>query len=251
MFDFADTRVLITGAGGGVGQALAAGFAKAGAQIIACDVAGTDLDRPDFAEHHHFDLRSRAEVETVASEIIANGVPEIFISNAGWSRQDTMEMTTPDGIEEELHGNFTGAAILTRMLLPAMREMTGNRAFVFISSCNAASHFGNPAYSAAKAATLAWMRALAVEEAHFGIRSNAVAPASIKTGAWEHRLAADPTVLDRLQAIYPLGRIVTPQEVANAVLFLASPAASGITGTTLNVDAGLAAGNLPFLDAIR
>lgn len=250
MFDFQGVRVLITGASGGVGQALAAGFSQAGAQIIGCDVAGTDLSAPQFAEHHHFDLRDRSQVETAAKNILAKGAPAIFISNAGWTRQDTIEMTTSDGIEEEMDCNFTGAAILTRSLLPAMRKLEGNRAFVFISSCNAVSHFGNPAYSAAKAATLAWMRALAVEEARNGIRANAVAPASIKTGAWEHRLAADPTVLDRLEAIYPLGRIVTPQEVANAVLFLASSAASGITGTTLNVDAGLAAGNLPFLDAI-
>jgi len=78
-----------------------------------------------------------------------------------------------------------------------------------------------------------------------------VIPASIRTNAWEYRLAAAPTVLDKLRAIYPLGRIVTTDEVARAVAFLASPAASGITGTTLNVDAGLMAGNLPFLDAIR
>lgn len=67
----------------------------------------------------------------------------------------------------------------------------------------------------------------------------------------EARLARDPAILDRLRAIYPLGRIVTPDEVAEAVLFLASPRASGITGAALLVDAGLAAGNLPFLDALR
>jgi NAD(P)-dependent dehydrogenase (short-subunit alcohol dehydrogenase family) len=78
-----------------------------------------------------------------------------------------------------------------------------------------------------------------------------VIPASIRTNAWDYRLRANPAILDKLAAIYPLGRIVTTDEVANAVAFLASPAASGITGTTLNVDAGLMAGNLPFLDAIR
>jgi NAD(P)-dependent dehydrogenase (short-subunit alcohol dehydrogenase family) len=77
-----------------------------------------------------------------------------------------------------------------------------------------------------------------------------VIPASIRTAAWEHRLQADPAILDKLAAIYPLGRIVTTDEVAAAVAFLASPAASGITGTSLTVDAGLMAGNLPFLEAI-
>ncbi|MEO9779759.1 MAG: SDR family oxidoreductase [Sedimentitalea sp.] len=251
MIRFDEARVVITGASGGVGSALTKGFAAAGAQVIACDMAGTDLSAPHIAERHFFDLRDKATMTENAMEILTNGAPHVVVSNAGWTRQETLAMTTAAGIDDEMDCNFNGVALLTHALLPAMRTATGNRAFVFISSCNATSHFGNPVYSAAKAATMAWMRALAVEEAPNGIRSNAVAPASIRTGAWEHRLAANPTVLDKLQSIYPLGRIVTPEEVTNAVLFLASELASGITGTTLAVDAGLSAGNLPFLDAIR
>lgn len=251
MIRFDEARVVITGASGGVGSALTKGFAAAGAQVVACDMAGTDLSAPHIAERHFFDLRDKATVTESAIEILANGAPHVVVSNAGWTRQETLAMTTAAGIDDEMDCNFNGVALLTHALLPAMRTATGNRAFVFISSCNATSHFGNPVYSAAKAATMAWMRALAVEEAPNGIRSNAVAPASIRTGAWEHRLAANPTVLDKLQSIYPMGRIVTPEEVTNAVLFLASELASGITGTTLAVDAGLSAGNLPFLNAIR
>lgn len=250
MIRFDGVRVAITGAGGGVGRALVAGFASLGAHVIACDQPGGDLTAPDIAERHCFDLRDRPGVARAVGAMIAAGVPQIVVSNAGWTRQETLEMTTPEGIADELDCNFTGAALLTHGLLPALRTLPGNRCFIFVSSVNALSHFGNPAYSAAKAAMLAWMRALAVEEARHGIRANAVVPASIRTGAWEHRLAADPTVMDRLRAIYPLGRIVTTAEVANAVLFLASPAASGITGVALTVDAGLSAGNLPFLDTI-
>lgn len=251
MSGFDNRRVLITGAGGGVGRALTAAFGDAGAHIVACDMPGADLAGDHIADRFFFDMRDRDAVIEQARVIVDAGVPQIVVSNAGWTRQETLAMTTADGIVGEMDCNFTGPALLTHALLPAMRASEGNRAFVFISSCNAASHFGNPAYSAAKAATLAWMRALAVEEAPNGIRANAVAPASIRTGAWEHRLAHDPGVLDRLHAIYPMGRIVTTTEVANAVVFLASDAASGITGITMNVDAGLSAGNLPFLDAIR
>ena len=123
-------------------------------------------------------------------------------------------------------------------------------AFVFVSSVNAGVHYGNPAYSAAKAGLMAFMRAIAVEEGRQGIRSNAVVPASILTGAWTERLKVDPTVLDRVSTLYPMGRIVTPEEVAQTVLFLASPLASGITGAALPVDAGASAGNLPFIEAI-
>lgn len=243
-------RILITGAGGGVGSALTAGLAALGGTIIACDLPGVDLSASHISRSHHFDLRNRAEIMASAAEILADGAPGIVISNAGWTRQDTIAHTTTDGFDDEMARNFSGPALLTQALLPAMRAMSGNRAFVMISSVNALSHHSNPAYSAAKAALLAWMRALAVEEGRHGIRANAVIPASIRTNAWEYRLQADPTLLDRLSALYPLGRIVTTEEVANAAAFLASPLASGITGTTLTVDAGLMAGNLPFLNAI-
>jgi len=255
MIELAGARVVVTGAGGGVGAALLTMFGALGARVVACDVPGADLDHSAIAERHLFDLRDRAATRAAAAAIVQGGVPQVVVSNAGWTRQDTLDATTPDGIDDELARNFTGAAHFTHALLAAMRSDTGtnraDRAFVFVASVNALGHHGNPAYSAAKAALLAWSRAIAVEEGRHGIRSNVVVPASIRTNAWEYRLAADPTVMEKLTAIYPLGRIVTTDEVARAVAFLASPAASGITGTTLNVDAGLMAGNLPFLDAIR
>jgi NAD(P)-dependent dehydrogenase (short-subunit alcohol dehydrogenase family) len=251
MISLDGARILLTGAGGGIGTALTARLSALGARIIACDVDGADLSAPGITESHHFDLCDATATTAAAKAILASGTPDIVISNAGWTREDTLDLTTPVGITAEMDANFTGAARLTHALLPAMRRGTGNRAFVFIASVNALTHHGNPAYSAAKAALLAWMRALAVEEGKHGIRANAVIPASVRTNAWVYRLATDPTVMDRVASLYPLGRIVTTDEVANAVAFLASPVASGITGTALTVDCGLMAGNLPFLDAIR
>lgn len=248
MFDLKGTRVVITGAGGGVGRALCPAFAAAGAQVLACDVPGAVL--PDTVQSFAFDLRDQLAITAAAESILADGPPQIVILNAGGTRAETLAGVTAKTLADEMDRNFTGTAILAQALLPAMRRQTGNRAFVSVGSVNALAHFGNPAYSAAKAALLSWMRAIAVEEGRHGIRANAVIPASIRTNAWEARLAEDPGILDRLAQLFPLGRIVTPQEVANAVLFLASPLASGITGTTLAVDAGLMAGNLPFLDAI-
>lgn len=94
------------------------------------------------------------------------------------------------------------------------------------------------------------MRALAVEYGAYGLRANTVCPGSIRTAAWDHRIAKDPAVLDKLRRLYPLGRIVDVAEVAEAVAFLASSRASGITGTVLPVDAGLMAGCRPFIDDI-
>ncbi|TNF19016.1 MAG: SDR family oxidoreductase [Rhodobacteraceae bacterium] len=249
MFDLTGARVVVTGAAGSVGGALCRSFAAAGARIVGCDRTAEGI--PEVcAETHGFDLADAAAVAEAGAAILAAGAPDILVSNAGWTRAEVLEDVTPETFGPEMDGNFTGAARLSMALLPAMRQGRGNRSVVFVLSVNAQAHFGNPVYAAAKAAGLAWVRALATEEGRHGIRANAVVPASIRTGAWDHRIAADPGILDRLTPLYPLGRLVTPQEVANAVLFLASPLASGITGAALNVDAGLMAGNLPFIDAI-
>ncbi|TIM22810.1 MAG: SDR family oxidoreductase, partial [Mesorhizobium sp.] len=168
----------------------------------------------------------------------------------GWTRAETLADVSTAALDHEMDLNFRSAALLSQALLPVMRNQPLGAAFVFISSVNAQAHFGNPAYAAAKAALNAWMRAIATEEGRNGIRANAVIPGSIRTGAWEHRLAHKPEILAAVGKLYPLGRLVEPVEVARAAVFLASPFASGITGTTLNVDAGLMASNLPFLDQI-
>lgn len=250
-FDLDGARTVITGAGGHIGRALTRAFAEAGAQVVACDVPGADLSAPGIAGRHLFDLRDTDAVLAAAAAITAGGAPRIVVSNAGWTRADTMDEVTQEAIGDEMDRNFTGAARLTRALLPGMRALPGDRAFVFIASVNGLTHHGNPPYSAAKAALLAWMRALAVEEGRYGIRANAVAPASVRTHAWDYRIERDPGVMERVTKLYPLGRLVTVEEVARTALFLASPMASGITGSTLAVDAGLMAGNLPFLDILR
>lgn len=239
-------RVVLTGAGGGLGTRLIAVFREAGAEVAVCDREGARL--PADLESHHFDLCDPAAVAMGADAILANGIPDIFVSNAGATTAEVLDDLTADRLASELAANFTGAADLSARLVPGMCERGG--AMVFVASVNGLSHYGNPAYSAAKAALLGWMRAIATEKGRFGVRANGVCPGSIQTPVWDARIAADPRVLENVAKLYPLGRFVTPDEVANAVLFLASPLASGITGVTMPVDAGLSGGNLPFIDAI-
>ncbi|PDQ19478.1 SDR family oxidoreductase [Mesorhizobium sanjuanii] len=250
MIDFGGRGVVVTGAGGGVGSALVEVLSACGARVIACDREGTDLGATAIAETHYFDLLDDDAVAAFANRVVKGNTPAAVISNAGWTRAETLADVSLAALDHEMDLNFRSAALLSQALLPAMRNQKQGAAFVFISSVNAQAHFGNPAYAAAKAALNAWMRAIATEEGRNGIRANAVIPGSIRTGAWEHRLAQKPEILAAVGKLYPLGRLVEPVEVARAAVFLASPIASGITGTTLNVDAGLMAGNLPFLDQI-
>ena len=243
-------RVVITGAGGGIGAALVKAFADQGAIVIACDRSAS-TDEPIAPDHLEvFDLLAPASIGKAAENIIAKfGAPDCLINNAGWTRAELMEDVTQEVIERELQLNLAGVMQFTQALLPVMVERKVG-SIVFVSSVNARLHFGNAVYAAAKAGIEAYARAIAVECGEHGIRSNSIAPGSTRTHAWDHRLQAEPQLLPRVTKLYALKRMVTPEEVANAVVFLASPLSSGITGVTLPVDAGATAGFTPFIDTV-
>ena len=242
--------VLITGAGGGIGRALVETFRAAGAAVIGADREASLLEGLELAGAVLFDQAdAKGTRKAVEAYLAADGVPDAVVANAGWTRAEHLGQVNDDVWASELAINLHGAYAVTDPIVAAMAER-GRGNLVFISSVNAISHFGNPAYSAAKAGLLAYSKAIAVERGAEGVRSNVVAPGSVRTPAWDHRLAADPRLLDSVLPHYPLGRLVSPEEVAHATLFLCSDAASGITGTVLPVDGGLTAGNLRFVDEV-
>ena len=242
---------VITGAGGGIGVTMVQRFTDAGARVVACDVAAEALESLDVAHREIFDLGDPGACRNACERIQASiGLPDIVVSNAGYTRAETLEQVDDRAWNFELDVNLNGARHFTTPFLEPMKAR-GSGVFVFISSVNALAHFGNPAYAAAKAGLVAYARAIATECGHHGIRSNAICPGSVRTHAWDHRIEKDPEILGKVSRLYPLGHMVTPTDVANAALFLASPLAAGITGVALPVDGGLMAGNLPFIDAIR
>ena len=248
--EFEGKTVVVTGAGGGLGSAIVTLLAERGARVVGCDQSDGALASPHLASRHVFNLLDRASVEVAIAAILdRDGVPDILINNAGWTRAETLPALTTEKIEHELNLNLTGVMTFADPLIKAMAGR-GSGSVVFISSVNAIAHFGNPAYAAAKAGINAYARSIAVELGRTGLRANVVCPGSIRTAAWDHRLAKDPEILGKLQRLYPLGRIVNAVEVAEAVAFLASDRASGVTGVVMPVDAGLTAGCLPFIDDI-
>lgn len=242
--------VLISGAGGGIGRVLVEAFHAAGASIVGADRETSMLERLPLTRTMLFDQAdARATRKAALADIATHGVVDAVIANAGFTRAEHLGQLDDAVWASEMAINLNGAYALVDPMASAMAER-GSGNVVFISSVNALQHFGNPAYSAAKAGLIAYARAIAVERGGEGVRANVVAPGSVRTPAWDHRLADNPDLLDNVLPHYPLGRMVSPQEVAHAALFLASDAASGITGVTLPVDAGLTAGNLRFVNEV-
>lgn len=242
--------VLISGAGGGIGRTLVAVFHAAGANVVGADRDPALLEGLPLVRTVSFDQADTKATRAAAlADIAAHGVVDAVIANAGFTRAEHLGHLDDDVWASEMAINLNGAYALVDPITDAMaRRGSGN--VVFISSVNAVQHFGNPGYSAAKAGLIAYAKAIAVERGGEGVRANVVAPGSVRTPAWDHRLAANPNLLDDVLPHYPLGRMVSPEEVANAVLFLASDAASGVTGVTIPVDAGLLAGNLRFVNEV-
>jgi NAD(P)-dependent dehydrogenase (short-subunit alcohol dehydrogenase family) len=248
---FSGKIVAITGAAGGIGQALCRYFADEGAAIAALDKSeevegfARDLTRAGSkAGAYVVDVGDRSAVErsfvAVASDL---GTVDVLVNNAGFSQHPIFARTDPASWQHEINGNLNSAYYCAHAVLPGMQAKRSG-SIIAIGSVNGLSALGDPAYSAAKAGMISLTRSLAVEYGRFGIRANAVLPGTVRTPLWKRRAAREPEVLSKLVRWYPLGRIVEPEDVARTVGFLASEAASAITGVALPVDCGLTAGNI-------
>jgi NAD(P)-dependent dehydrogenase (short-subunit alcohol dehydrogenase family) len=239
-FDFSGTRVLVTGGTRGIGHAIASAFVDAGAEVTitgtraSADEYDVDLSRFSFGSLQMTDPEA---IDRLASDV---GALDVLVNNAGATLPGGRDEWRPDVFAEAVQLNLLGAMRLTTGVRAALAasDAVGGASVVNIASMT--SYRANPivpGYGAAKSALLSLTRNLAVAWSGVGVRVNAVAAGVIDT-PMTAPMAALPEILDTELRHIPMGRLGAPAEVAGAVLWMSSRAASYVTGAVLAVDGG-------------
>jgi 2-keto-3-deoxy-L-fuconate dehydrogenase len=237
---FAGMRALVTGGASGIGLAVAERLSRDGAEVVVLDRAETG---PAGFRIVHADVADDAGVRAAVDNAVSTlGGLDVLVNNAGIGAQGTVETNDDAEWHRVLDVNVLGLVRVTRAALPALRRAT---TAAIVNTCSIAATAGLPnraLYSASKGAVLSLTLAMAADLLPEGIRVNAVNPGTADT-PWVARLldSADDPAAERaaLEARQPHGRLVSAEEVAAAVAYLASPNAGSTTGTWLAVDGGM------------
>lgn len=235
---FDDEVVLVAGAAGAIGSAICSGFRERHAFVI-----GLDRDKGGAADVNvECDVADQSSIDRAIADISADGhSPSIFVHSAAVFEPAATLDATADSFTRLFNVNVVSAVRLVQALAPAMQR-AGRGSIVFISSINGLRGApGLSAYATSKGALNALTTTLALELAPHGVRVNAIAPASIDTPGMHasFQRESDPAgARNRNVARHPLGRLGTPGDIADAVMFLSSEHASWTTGTLHLVDGG-------------
>lgn len=239
-------RALVTGGSRGIGLAAAFALSKAGAQVMiaARDQSGLHeaiklmSERGVEAQSVVLDVTDAASVQSVVRKL---GPFQVLVNNAGGNRPGPLLKMTDDDIEVVLKLNVTSTLLVSRAVIAGLIESNQSGSIINVSS--QFGHIGaaeRSLYSAAKHGVEGLTKSLAWEVGAHGIRVNTVAPSLIETDMTRARLA-EPGVREMFAAKSALGRIGQPQDVAGAIVFLASDASSYITGSAIHIDGGTTA----------
>jgi NAD(P)-dependent dehydrogenase (short-subunit alcohol dehydrogenase family) len=241
--------VLVTGAGSGIGRAMAIAFAKAGARVVACDVNAesadaTASDLGDSAIGLAADISDEASVASlVETAISAYGHIDVLCNNAGI--MDSMALPADTSVaewERVLRINLTGTFLVTHAVLPHMLRQGGGAIINTASEAAIRGGAAGVAYTASKHGVAGITRSVAWAYAKDGIRCNAILPGPTMTGIATNA-TFDPVGAARLGGVLALGEnIADPEQMAEVAVFLASDAASFVNGALVPVDGGWSAG---------
>lgn len=252
-FHLHGASALITGAGSGIGQATAIAFARAGAkQIFLC---ARTREKLELTAAHVQEENAATKTVIVAADVTtpqgraaiaqaigSNGSLDVLVNNAGLFEGAPIAGTSDELWQRTYDANVAAPFALVRDLLPQISAST-LKAIVNISSTLASKPIANAAaYNSSKAALCQLTRSLALELAPRGVRVNCVLPAIVETPMYRGRYATDAAYAAGMKdaaTIHPLGRVGRPEDIAHAILFLASGAAAWITGVELPVDGGM------------
>jgi meso-butanediol dehydrogenase / (S,S)-butanediol dehydrogenase / diacetyl reductase len=249
---------LVTGAGSGIGEAIARLFAEEGARIVAVDLRLERAQRTVEAIRAAggeamaiaADVSNADQVTAMAQRVQeAWGPVEILVNNAAISQGDDIRTIDEATWDLNLGVVLKGPFLCSKEFVPGMIERRRG-AIVNIASVNGLTGLGEEPYSAAKAGLLNLTQNMAIKYGQYNVRANAICPGTVRTPIWQERVEQDPGIFDRLAAWYPLGRVGEPEDIAKAALFLASDDAAWITGAILTVDGGLMAGSYRMSQAL-
>jgi NAD(P)-dependent dehydrogenase (short-subunit alcohol dehydrogenase family) len=243
-------RIIVTGAGSGIGRAIALRFAAEGARVVISDVdeeaaARVAAETGGETLVRKTDVTSTSEVETLVQTSVEEwGGLDVMVNNAGIGVAGTTTVTTEEDYERVMDVCLRGTFLGMKHAIPAIRDSEGGSVINMSSVAALVGIADRAVYSAAKGAILAITRAAAIDHVEEGVRVNCIAPGTVDT-PWIGRITAgydDPEEARRnMQARQPHGRLVTPEEIAAMAAYLASDESASVIGACMIVDGGITA----------
>ena len=240
---------IVTGAASGIGRAIAGALARAGARVAVADLneaggleAARQIEKDGgAAAAWRVDITDSAAVAAMVERVVARwGTVHILVNNAGWDRPIPFVETTPDFWDRILAINLRGPIACTHAVLPHMIRQEYGKIVSIASDAGRVGSTGEAVYSAAKGGIIAFTKTIAREVARHRINVNCVCPGPSETPLFQTEFVAQsPKLAESLKRVIPWGRLGTPEDVAPAVVFLASDEAGFVTGQTLSVSGGL------------
>lgn len=255
MFDLQQKVAIVTGAGSGIGAAIARLFATQGAHVVALDLDEAAAQNTvsalrlagRLASAYPCDVSDAASVDAVFGRIAAEHPRvDILVNNAGIAHVGSIERTTPDDLDRLYRVNVRGVYLCARAAIPTMLRQGGG---VILNMASIAALVGLPdrfAYSMTKGAVVTMTRSIAIDYVKRGIRCNCICPARVHTPFVDGYLAAhypgrEREMFQTLSEAQPIGRMGTPEEVAFLALYLCSDEAAFVTGQAYSIDGGVTA----------
>ena len=245
--EFSGLVAIVTGAGSGIGLEVAKGLTERGATVFGFDINQGEMG--SVATFIKCDIADATSVNSAFAEFKkASSKLDILINNAGIGSLTTVENETDEIWHKVLNVNVVGTARVSRAAIPLLRA---SKSAAIVNTASIAGTDGIPnraAYSASKGAVLSLTLAMATDHLADGIRVNAVNPATTDTPWVKKILDQSPdakAARTALESRQPMGRLVSPSEIASAIIFLASPIQASVTGTTINIDGGMHSLRIP------